>query len=265
MRSFFISLQSEFYKSRKTLAFWAAIIVPVVICGLIAFGYYTSSEKILKYNYPGMVLWFKYSSAALGVMGMLILPFYMMFMAFSVNNIEHKNDTWKTLFSQPLNKFSIYAAKYIYAAMLLLICTLLFPLLTYASGYLIQALVPKYTFNDYDPSIILTRFYGKLFLASLGILSIQFVLSLIWSDFLKPMGIGFIGTIAGIITANVGWKHAYLIPYSDPTLALRAASGTKNGRPEDLPIFTQEVWVSLAYAAVLFIAGYFILSKRNIK
>lgn len=212
-----------------------------------------------------MMLWFQYSSAALGVMGMLILPFYVMFMAFSVNNIEHKNDTWKTLFSQPLNKFSIYAAKYLYALVLLLLCIFLFAFLTYTSGYLLQFLVPKYTFADYDPAIILSRFYGKLFLASLGILSIQFILSLIWSDFLKPMGIGFIGTIAGIITANVGWKYAFLIPYSAPTLALRAASGTKNGRPEDLPIFTQDIWVSLAYAGVLFVAGYFILSKRNIK
>jgi len=265
MRSLYISFISEFYKSRKTLAFWAAIIVPLIICGLIAFGYYTSSAKILKYNYPGMMLWFQYSSAALGVMGMLILPFYVMFMAFSVNNIEHKNDTWKTLFSQPLNKFSIYAAKYLYAAMLLLICILLFVLLTYSTGYLLQVLVPKYTFNDYNPAIILIRFYTKLFLASLGILSVQFILSLIWSDFLKPMGIGFVGTVMGIITANVGWKYAYLIPYSDPALALRIVKTGKNTRPEDLPIFTQEVWVSLIYAAVLFVAGYFILSKRNIK
>lgn len=265
MRSFFISLQSEFYKSRKTLAFWAAIIVPMVICGLIAFGYYTSSEKILKYNYSGMMLWFQYSSAALGVMGMLILPFYVMFMAFSVNNIEHKNDTWKTLFSQPLNKFSIYLAKYVYALILLLVCTFLFAFVTYSSGYLLQALVPKYTFQDYNPAIILSKFYTKLLLASLGILSIQFVLSLIWSDFLKPMGIGFIGIIAGIITANVGWKHAYLIPYSDPALALRATNGSKNARPEELPIFTQEIWVSLAFALVLFTLGYFILLKRNIK
>lgn len=265
MRSLYISFISEFYKSRKTLAFWAAIIVPLIICGLIAFGYYTSSAKILKYNYPGMMLWFQYSSAALGVMGMLILPFYVMFMAFSVNNIEHKNDTWKTLFSQPLNKFSIYAAKYLYAAMLLLICILLFVLLTYSTGYLLQILVPKYTFNDYNPAIILTRFYTKLFLASLGILSVQFILSLIWSDFLKPMGIGFVGTVMGIITANVGWKYAYLIPYSDPALALRIVKTGKNTRPEDLPIFTQEVWVSLIYAAVLFVAGYFILSKKNIK
>lgn len=265
MRSLYISFISEFYKSRKTLAFWAAIILPVVICGLIAFGYYTSSEKILKYNLSGMMLWFRYSSAALGVMGMLILPFYVMFMAFSVNNIEHKNDTWKTLFSQPLNKFSIYAAKYLYAFALLLICTFLFAFLTYATGYLLQALVPKYTFSDYSPAIILSRFYSKLFLASLGILSIQFILSLIWSDFLKPMGIGFIGIIAGIITANVGWKYAFLIPYSAPTLALRAAEGSKNKGPEELPIFTQEIWVSLISAAALFIIGYFILLKRNIK
>jgi len=265
MRSLYISLTSEFYKSRKTLAFWAAILLPILICGLIAIGFYTGSDKILKNNYSGMMLWGQFSGASLGVMGMLILPFYVMFMAFSVNNIEHKNDTWKTLFTQPLNKFSIYAAKYLYAVLLLLICLVLFALLTFASGHLLQLLVPKYTFNDYNPATILIKFYSKLFLASLGILSVQFVLSLIWSDFLKPMGIGFVGTIMGIITANVGWKYAYLIPYSDPTLALRITRVKKNASPEDFPIFTQEIWVSLAFALALFIIGYFIVSKKNIK
>jgi hypothetical protein len=265
MRSLYISFISEFYKSRKSLAFWAAILLPVIICGLITFGYYTNADKVLQHKYPGMALWGQFSSASLAVMGMLILPFYVMFMAFSVNNIEHKNDTWKSLFSQPLNKFSIYAAKYFYALMLLFICLFLFAIITYASGYLLQAAVPAYTFKDYNPLEVLSKFYGKVFLASLGILSLQFVLSLLWGDFLKPMGIGFIGTIAGIITANVGWKYAYLIPYSDPTLALRITKASKNTSPEDFPIFTQEIWVSLAYAAALFVVGYFILSKRNIK
>lgn len=265
VRSLFISLTSEFYKSRKTLAFWAAIILPVLICGLIAIGYYSNADKVLKYNYPGLMLWAQYSGAALGVMGMLILPFYVMFMAFSVNNIEHKNDTWKTLFTQPLNKFSIYAAKYLYAILLLFICLFLFEILTITSGYLLQALVPKFTFNDYNPFVLLTKFYSKLFLASLGILSIQFVLSLLWADFLKPMGIGFVATIAGIITANVGWKHAYLIPYSDPTLALRVTRTSKNAKIEDFPVFSQEIWVSLICAVLMFIIGYFILSRKNIK
>lgn len=264
MRSLYISLTSEFYKSRKTLAFWAAILLPVLICGLITFGFYSGSEKILKANYPGIALWGQFSGASLNVMGMLILPFYVMFMAFSVNNLEHKNDTWKTLFAQPLNKFSIYAAKYLYAVLLLLICLLLFALFTYSSGYLLQVLIPKYTFKDYNPLLLLTKFYSKLFLASLGILSVQFVFSLIWSDFLKPMGIGFVGIIAGIITANVGWKHAYLIPYSDPALALQVTR-IKGAKLEDFPIFTQEIWVSLTFAVAMFILGYFILLKKNIK
>ncbi|WP_316769497.1 ABC transporter permease [Pedobacter frigiditerrae] len=265
MRSLFISLQSEFFKSRKTLAFWAAIILPIAICGLIMIGFYFGSKDVLKNNYPGMVLWGQFSGATLGVMGVLILPFYVMFMAFSVNNIEHKNDTWKTLFAQPLNKFSIYAAKYLFAVSLLFICLTLFATLTYVSGHILQLLVPKYTFNDYNPIPALLRFYSKLFFASLGILSLQFVFSLIWSDFLKPMGIGFVGIIMGIITANVGWKWAYLITYSNPTLALQLTKASKKTDIEQFPIFTQEVWVSLIYALVLFILGYYILTKRNIK
>ena len=113
MRSLYISLISEFYKSRKTLAFWAAILLPLVVCSLISFGFYAYSERILNLHYPPMILWLRYIGAALGVMGVLILPFYVIFMAFSVNNIEHKNDTWKTLFAQPLNKLGIYAAKYL--------------------------------------------------------------------------------------------------------------------------------------------------------
>jgi hypothetical protein len=266
MRSLYISLVSEFYKSRKTLAFWAAILLTAIICSLISFGFYHDAEKILKHNYPPMALWGRYSGNALGVMGMLIMPFYVIFMAFSINNIEHKNDTWKTLFAQPLNRFSIYAAKYLYAVLTIFICLFLFAALTIAFGHLLQLLIPRYHFSAYNPVPILFKYYGKIFLSSLGILSLQFVFSLLWSDFLKPMGIGFVGTIMGLITANVGWKYAYFIPYSHPTLALRITSTAKKaGNPLDFPIFTSEIVSSLVYATLLFIIGYFIVSKKSIK
>lgn len=265
MRSLYISLVSEFYKSRKTLAFWAAILLPVIICSLVTFGFYSNSEKITKMNYPGMLLWVQYIGATLNVMGMLIMPFYVIFMAFSVNNIEHKNDTWKTLFAQPLNKFSIYAAKYLYAVMLIFLCLFLFAVLTFGFGHLLQTLIPKYTFNQYNPSTFLISSYSKLFLSSLGILSFQFILSLIWADFLKPMGIGFVGTIMGIVTAALKWQYAYLIPYSLPALALQITKVKKGGDPLDFEIFTREIWTSLIYAAILFAIGYFIVAKKSIK
>lgn len=260
MTALIISLRSEFYKSKNTLAFWASILLPVFICGAIALAFYSNSDKILRMHYPPEVLWRNFAGSALGVMGMLILPFYVIFMAFSVNNIEHKNDTWKSLFAQPLNKFSIYAAKYLYAVLLIFICLFLFLGLTYLSAQLLHWLIPAQRFDAYDPLAMLSKIYMKLFLSALGILSVQFVMSLIWGDFLKPMGIGFVGVIIGIIAASKGWEYAYFIPYSQPTLAL---SFRKSGA--DPLLFTQEIYSSLVFAAILFILGYFIVAKKSIK
>ncbi|MES2828634.1 MAG: ABC transporter permease [Bacteroidota bacterium] len=260
MRSLLISLQSEYYKSRKTLAFWAAILLPVLICGLITLGFLSNSAKIIKMNYPPEVLWLTYSGTALGVMGMLILPFYVIFIAFSVNNIEHKNDTWKTLFAQPLNKFGIYAAKYLYAVILIFLTLFLFVVLTYLFGNILHLINNKFRFNEFSPLSLLSKLYFKLFLSSLGILSLQFIISLIWADFLKPMGIGFIGIIMGIIVASKGWEYAYLVPYSHPTLAL-SMSKAQNSQE----IFTKDIYSSLAFALAFFIGGYFIVSQKSIK
>jgi hypothetical protein len=260
MRSLIISLQSEFYKSRKTLAFWASILLPLAICGMITIGFFSNAEKVIARNYPPDALWGIYSGSALGIMGMLILPFYVIFMAFSVNNIEHKNDTWTTLFAQPLNKFSIYAAKYLYAVLLIFISLLLFAALTIAFGYLLHALNNGLRFNEFSPVALLSKLYLKLFLSSLGILSVQFIISLIWGDFLKPMGIGFIGVIMGIIVATKGWPYAYLVPYSHPTLVLSLSKG------KDAPdIFSREIYSSLIYALAFFIIGYFIVARKSVK
>jgi len=265
MRSVTISLISEFYKSRKTLAFWAAILLPVIICSLISFGFYSNPEKVISITPTGMLLWIRYAGATLNVMGFLVMPFYVIFMAFSVNNIEHKNDTWKTLFAQPLNKFSIYTAKYLFAVLLIFICLFLFAALTYGFGYLLQALIPKYSFNQYNPVNFLVNSYTKLFLSSLGILSIQFILSLIWGDFLKPIGIGFMGTIMGLVAGMLKWKYAYLIPYSLPSLALQAAQVKKGNDPLNFEIFGRDIYISFAYAVILFVSGYFIVIRKSIK
>ncbi|MDB5020152.1 MAG: hypothetical protein JWQ28_1279 [Pedobacter sp.] len=260
MISLLISLRSEFYKSKNTLAFWASILLPVLICGAITLAFFSNSDKILRMHYSPEVLWMNFAGGSLGVMGMLILPFYVIFMAFSVNNIEHKNDTWKSLFAQPLNKFSIYAAKYLYAVLLIFICLGLFLTLTYLSAQLLHLLIPAHRFDAYQPLNMLAKIYSKLFLSSLGILSLQFIISLIWADFLKPMGIGFVGVIIGIIAASKGWVYSYLIPYSQPSLALSLRKSANNST-----IFTQEIYSSLIYAAVFFIIGYFIVSRKSIK
>ncbi|WP_448702552.1 ABC transporter permease [Mucilaginibacter sp. AW1-3] len=270
MKGFILSLRSEFYKSRKTMGFWCAVILPLLIVGLMFIGFLTHPGGMSKF--PGMALWMFYVTPISMVMGNLLLPMYIIFASYSVNAMEHKADTWKTLFSLPISKWSVYAAKYFYAMFLVFLCLLLFYLLLLGSGNLLGVLKPELKFYDFHIEGYLLQVYCKLFLVSLGILSIQFLLSLVWSDFLKPMGIGFVCTIASLISVGVGWQYAYFVPYAHPALAMKGLNSNTSiirnnkGVPQlTVDMFTKEVWVSLIVAAAIFILGFFIVQKKSVK
>ncbi len=268
MKGFILSFRSEFYKTRKTMGFWSAVLLPLIICLLLFTGFYSNSARLA--SMPGMLLWLQFAGAILAVMGSLLLPMLIVFIGYSVNNIEHKADTWKSLFSLPIPKLSVYAAKYIYALFLVILCLTLFVLFTLGLGNLLSILKPMLKFNEYHIESTLVQIYFKLLLSSLGILSIQFLLSLLFRDFLKPMGIGFVATITGVILANTEWKYAYLFPYSSPMLTVRNIGQSKaaigaNMSPLTIDLFTKDIVVSLIVAIAVFILGYFIVLKKSVK
>jgi hypothetical protein len=262
MRSFFVSLTSEFYKSRKTLAFWSAILLPLLICVLMSWGFVSQAHKIS--TDPGAVLWFRYLTAILGTMGVLLLPILVIYNTYAITNMEYKGDTWKSLFSLPLSKFSIYASKYLYIVFLTFLTMSLFIALIILTGHGIQLIKPELRFGDYNPNHIILRSFAKLFLSSLGIISIQFLMNLMWNDFLKPFGIGFLLTIMGIITTSVGWKYVEYLPYAFPNLTVTNIMKTK-GDFNNMIIFDQAIYNSLICAAIVFIVGYFLVAKKTIK
>ena len=252
------------------MAFWSAVVLPLLLCLLLFVGFLNRGPEAEKT--PGVMLWLEFAGAILVIMGSLILPMLIVFVAYSVNNIEHKADTWKTLFSLPISKLSVYGAKYLYAFFLIFVCLTLFVLFTLGFGNLLSVVKPSLRFNEYHIEGLLTKVYFKLFLSSLGILSIQFLLSLLFRDFLKPMGIGFILTITGDILAGNRWKYAYMFPYSHPMLAIQSIEQGKNAKPGPggmpeviVDLFTKDIGVSLAVALLVFVAGYFIVLKKSVK
>ena len=252
------------------MGFWSSVLLPLLLCLLVFVDFFNKSDHAA--NQPGIMLWMEFSAVLLLIMGSLILPMLIVFIAYSVNSIEHKADTWKTLFSLPIPKFSIYTAKYLYAFFLVLLCLSLFVLFTLGFGNLLSVLKPALKFSEYNAAGALMQVYFKLFLSALGILSIQFLLSLLFRDFLKPMGIGFVCAITGAILAGNNWTYAYLFPYSQPMVAVSTIKdGLKNNMqkgsaaPINVDIFTKEIWVSLSIAVLIFIAGYFIVLKKSVK
>lgn len=262
MRSFFVSLTSEFYKSRKTLAFWSAILLPLLICFLMSWGFVNQASKI---NHdPGAVLWFRYITAILGTMGVLLLPILVIYNTYAITNMEYKGDTWKSLFSLPLSKLSIYSSKYLYIVFLTFLTMALFVVLIILTGHGIQLIKPELKFSDYNPNTIIIRSFTKLFLSAIGIISIQFLMNLMWNDFLKPFGIGFLLTIMGIITTSVGWKYAVYFPYAFPNLTVTNIMHTK-GDLNKIAIFDTAIYNSLICGVVVFVIGYFLVARKTIK
>ncbi|HTD99411.1 MAG TPA: ABC transporter permease [Mucilaginibacter sp.] len=267
MKGFILSFRSEFYKTRKTMGFWSAVLLPLIIYLILFIGFFSHSEKLS--THPGVLLWLEFSGPVLFVMSFL-LPMLIVFIGYSVNSVEHKADTWKSLFSLPIPKWSVYSAKYVYALFLVFLCLALFVLFILGFGNLLSVLKPSFKFNQYHMESTLAKVYLKLFLSSLGILSIQFLLSLLFRDFLKPMGIGFVATIAGVILANINWDYAYLFPYSHPILTVKNVlprnMGDGGGMPQiTVDLFTKDIFVSLSVAITVFILGYFIVLKKSVK
>ena len=250
------------------MGFWSAVLLPLLICLLLFVGFFSHSDNLAKL--PGPMVWLEFAAPVLVVMGSILLPMLIVFEAYSVNNIEHKAETWKSLFSLPISKWSVYSAKYFYAFSLIVLCLALFVLFTLGFGNLLSILKPSLKFNEYHVESTLTQIYFKLLLSSLGILSIQFLLSLLFRDFLKPMGIGFVATISGIIMVNLGWRYAYLFPYSHPMLTIRSLKPNNMDQGPAIPqitvdLFTKDIFVSIGVAVVVFILGYFIVLKKSEK
>lgn len=263
MKGFLLSLQSEFYKSRKTLGFWSAILLPLIIILLVSIGFFMKADKLAAMA-PGQ-LWGQFFAIPIGIMGTLLLPMFIVFVAYSVNSIEHKSDTWKTLFTLPIAKWSIYSAKFLYAVFLIFISLMLFATFTWAFGNLLGIIQPKLKFSGYHMEKELFQVYLKLFMASMGILSLQFIMSLLWKDFLKPMGIGFVGVIVGVILVTAAkWEYAYTFPYSQPLLAIMSMS-KKIRNTVGVNVFSNDVYYSLGTAVVIFFIGYFIVERKSIK
>jgi len=263
MKGFLLSLQSEFYKSRKTLGFWSAILLPLIIIFLVSVGFFLKADKMAAM--PPATIWGQFFAIPLGIMGTLLLPMFIVFVAYSVNSIEHKSDTWKTLFTLPIPKWSIYSAKFLYAVFLIFLSLMLFAGFTLAFGNLLGIIQPKLRFSGYHMEREMFEVYFKLFMASMGILSLQFIMSLLWKDFLKPMGIGFVGVIMGVISVTAAkWEYAYAFPYSQPLLAIMSM-GKKIRNTVGVNLFSTDVYYSLGTAAVIFIIGYFIVERRSIK
>ncbi len=252
-------LQAEYLKSKRTLAFRGAIILPIIICTLIYLIFFLKSNDFLKLNTPN--LWLQLLSIELSIMGTLILPMYLIFLTYSINYLEHKADTWKNLFSLPISGRMIFFSKYIFTILVFVIFIITFFLGTISVGYLLGITNPELKFQNYNLELTILSIFIKLGIGSLFLLSFQFLLSILWSDFMKSMGMGLALTIVSIILYQ--WDYSYLLPHSQPMHAVNNLFGKNSNFSVDF--FTKDIIAGSIGSVVVVIISYILMKKKSIK
>ncbi len=248
-------LKAEILKTKRTWNFSLVLFLPIVVT-IIIFGYHLKEMLGAENVGGGSNVWISYSRVFFQFY-YLLYPLLAALTAFSLSNIEHKNNGFKQIFTFPINKITIYFGK-VFILLFWLFCSLLLAYsLLMLSGNLLGYLFPEAGFQNYDINLVIMTFFVRTFITLISIVSIHFFLSMYWNNFIVSVGSACFLVIFGLVISK--WEYSYLIPYCNLLKAFEHffKAGTE--------IFTKEILWSIGYSIIFFFGGYFIMLKKSIK
>jgi lantibiotic transport system permease protein len=252
---FIHSLQSEWLKTKRSTAFWLAIIggffIPFIQLIVYLYKGYTVNQM------PDMVdIWQVHYNQLWGNMVTFLLPMGVILSSSLITQIEYKNNTWKQVHTTPQSYATVFFAKL--SAILLL--TLEF-FIFFNIGIILSAVIPTLLFDGALPKQplpiwLFIKSNIKIYITILPIIAIQYLISLRAKNFLVPVGVGLLFLIGALIITPF-WDKAFLIPYSYVMVTVFVQAR------ENIPINLYAG--ATIYFVIITAVNYFLYSTRSEK
>jgi hypothetical protein len=212
MTTFIHSFQSEWLKTKRSLAFWMVVIggffTPSIVIVARLFHY-----DLLQQIYAKEDFWNALWKNSWESMALFFLPLGAILSTSLITQIEYKNNTWKQLHTLPLSFTTIFFAKLAVILVLMLEFFALFNVGIYLSALVPYLLVSGTPYPAQPiPYMFFLRENGLYFLDCLPIVALQYLISLKFKNFLVPVGLGFVFWITAL--GALSWKYGYIIPYT---------------------------------------------------
>jgi hypothetical protein len=167
--------------------------------------------------------------------------------------MEYRNDNYKLLFTLPVRRIDLYLAKILYLIKIIFLSTLIAYFSYVGSGYLFELMIPAYSFQDYNVDSAIFMFFCKLFISLSAIALIQHSISLLFRQFVIPVGFGCFATLAGLIIMRVSWND--FIPYI-------SVYKSYEGFFHEIDNPEKYDYINIGYCLIFLFIGY-ILFERN--
>lgn len=208
----FYSLQAgisaETFKYQSTFLWWFILLAPAFIPLINLFAFVRRGDEILERGGTAWGLLLQYSNAP----AFLLFPFFVFIVALYVNQIEWSSNTWKLIYTQPLDRLTVFFSKWIFFVALLFISLMLFAGFLFLAGKITHMFRPELGFDEPFDLVVHFGQGFRMFLATLGFAAIQFYLSQKTKNIMLPLGIGIAGIISYLIVVK-GWEYAGYHPY----------------------------------------------------
>ncbi|SEW14080.1 redoxin family protein [Kaistella antarctica] len=176
-----------------------------------------------------------------------------------ITQIDHKNNGWTFLETQPVSKLSIYSAKFLVLTTLTLMMFAVYFLSSILFSNLLILIYPQEGLQTGVEMYWLFQTLVRLFVLSLCIISFQLMLSTIITGFIWPFAIGFVGFVINIVAAIREETYDF-VPYNNVDTGLTFKDSFKLNH-----FFNYTEYLSLFWTVLFFTIGYFWYSRRGFK
>lgn len=236
----------ELFKLRRTLALWAATLVPlVVIVMTMAMNLSRVSGTEFVLDHPNgwdtlmldqtLVLWC-----------FVLLPLFVALETALLAGVEHRENTWKLLYALPIQRWTVYVGKLVVCFVLVCLSSLVLAIGTAFQGWILLTFRPDLGLSPPIPwNLILFRNFGFVPVVLL-MLAMQMWVAVRWRSFSAGMGLGIAGTLIGVmllrtlknsVSTPLGPVLASFFPWSLPYIMIAPQGNT--GLPQSTPALTE--------------------------
>jgi ABC-2 type transport system permease protein len=207
----------ELLKLRRTLALWAAILLPLGVIAMtttVNLSRATGTQFVLDEpnGWDSLML-----DLTLVLWCFVALPLFIALETALLAGVEHRENAWKHLFTLPIQRWTIYLAKLLVALGLVCLTSLELAVGIGLQGWIILTLRPDLGLTKPVPwDLIWWRTFAFLPAVPL-MLAVQTWVAIRWRSFTVSMGLG-IGSTAVTIMLLRTFKNSASTPYG-PVLA----------------------------------------------
>lgn len=257
MSNYLTALRAEFLKKRKTsiyyLCFFMGAIIPLLyFIARIFFDKTASDIPGIPFN-----LFEKLIETNLTPLGSFFLPLVIILTAVRIAHIDHKNRGWELMDIQPLSKFSVYFSKFTILLIGNIICIASFLFMIILTGLLL----PMIHTQDINAVMALPigyfmHLFVRVFVATLFLSSIMFLLAVLFTNYIVPLFIGFLALLGTLILSGFNIETVF-----NPFTILSRTSAYPEGSELGHFFLYTEILSLIGFASITAVGFIYFLNK----